>query len=59
MPKYSARSGGNSAVERKTVKRNDRRFSVPVQHIFALALRADDCEIRGSVARKEFNRDQF
>ena len=58
MPKYSV-ACGNSAVYRQDFEWNDRRFPMPVQNIFALTLRTDDREIRGSVVRKEFDRDQL
>ena len=47
MPKYSIRLGGNSAVKRKIIKWSDRRFPMPVQNKFGLALRTDDCEVSG------------
>ena len=59
MPKYSVFLCGDAAVKRQDSEWNDRRFPMPVQNIFALALRTDEREIRGSIGRKEFNRDQF
>ena len=59
MPKYSVFLCGDATVKRQDSEWNDRRFPMPVQNIFALALRTDDREIRGSIGRKEFNRDQF
>ena len=59
MPKYLIRLGGDSAVKREIVNRNDRRFFVPVQSKSALALRTDDREICMGIFQKEFNRDQF
>ena len=59
MPMYSVHLCDDAAVKRQDFEWNDRRFPMPVQKIFGLALRTDDCEIRGSIVRKEFDRDQF
>ena len=50
---------GDSAVKRKIVERNNRRFSVPTQNIFPFTLRANNCEIRGCILRNAFQRDQL
>ena len=50
---------GEAAVKRQDFEWNDRRFAMPIQNIFTLALRTDDCEICGRVFRNIFQRDQF
>ena len=45
MPKYSVRSGGNSAVKRNRIKQNARRFYIPNHCKFLFALRTAHDEI--------------
>ena len=45
MPKYSIRSGGNSAVKRNRIKRNARRFYIPNHCKLLFALRTAHDEI--------------
>lgn len=50
---------GDSAVNGKIIKRNDWRFFVSAQNIFALALRTDDREICRRRFRNTFQRNQL